>query len=373
MELYIVGLANAKDKNPWKKEYRWDKYADHQREMIRPTTSGWHPWHRRTYWYDKISYPTRYPMWYYQPTKHRPNEVYYKQLLSEVKNESTKSSVANAKDKNPWKKEYRWDKYADHQREMIRPTTSGWHPWHRRTYWALPRREDAITLKQAFHLLTRKQWLNLNLHILISFFVYLAVMSLHIFRVTKYFPHNTLNISTEVENVVFWVYLGTPCWIFAVITKALESLVDACFYELKEARGDIDAAIKIYSELCRQIFSTSRTFKYWFVIHWFGFGVTFAVDAAMGVMMVSESNPYVSWIFISTWLFIIIHTFLYPTEAQPAKRDKNKMVDNGTQTHTIDVDMDDEANASTIDLESEPFVVGGIDFGITDYHDAYRD
>ena len=130
--------------------------------------------------------------------------------------------------------------------------------------------------------------------------------------INTYFPDDRRVISIEVHNLSFWLYIGTPCWIFAVMTKALETLVDACFIEIIEVRGNIDSATRVYRQLCRQVFSTSHAFKYWFVVHWFAFGVSFAVDVAMGVAMV-HSNLYVNWTFISTWLFLVLHTFLYPS------------------------------------------------------------
>ena len=182
----------------------------------------------------------------------------------------------------------------------------------------LPTRKNAITLDIAFNLLTRNQWIKLNLQIVFFFVIWITFEICDLYYAEHYIPKDHSVLWIKIENLVLWLYIGTPCWIFAVLTQALESLTVACFHEIKELRdANIDDVILIYTQLCSHVFSTVRALKYWFVAHWFSFGMTFAVEVAIGFKAVDmfdkRNSQIVLWVFSTTALLTVLYSFLYPS------------------------------------------------------------
>ncbi|XP_031548565.1 uncharacterized protein LOC116286240 isoform X2 [Actinia tenebrosa] len=182
----------------------------------------------------------------------------------------------------------------------------------------LPKQKKAVPLKLAYNLLTRKQWIKLNFQILLSFSIWITFLVSDLRHAEKYIPKDHFVIWLKIENLVVWFYVGAPLWIFAVMISALESLITACIHEIKELReGDINEVISIYQELCNHIFSTVRGLKFWFVIHWFAFGMAFIVDVALGFKSVdslpNQQNEFQFWVFHIAFLAFALYPFLYPS------------------------------------------------------------
>ena len=177
----------------------------------------------------------------------------------------------------------------------------------------LPKGTHTVPLNMALKILTKKQWMHVNLQILIFFAVWVVQYSSDQYIQTKYFQNDNRIIYIEIESVMFWLYIGTPCCIFAVMTNALESLVDASFHEIKDVHDDVNDVIKIYNQLCKHVFSTASAFRYWFVVHWFTFGAVFAIDTAIGFnLFFTQKRHYIFWIYGIATYFYSFYTFLYP-------------------------------------------------------------
>lgn len=185
---------------------------------------------------------------------------------------------------------------------------------------ALERRDDFfVTLRIALILMKRSHWIRLNVQIVISCVFWLAFLICDVKRAEHYIPHDHAVIWTRVGNWSMWLYIGTPCFIFAVITYAMESLIDTCFEEIKEiASGTLEDVIAMYRQLCQSVFNTVNALRYWFVFHWISFGMCLIFDMAIGLEAVEQKleqreNPVLFWIFSLAFLGVVFHPFLYPS------------------------------------------------------------
>lgn len=178
-------------------------------------------------------------------------------------------------------------------------------------------RESIITLRIAMTLMTRNHWIRLNVQIVLSCVIYLAFLICDIKEVERDYPFDHAVIWIRVETFTFWLYIGAPCWIFAVETYALESLIDACYDEIEQLEnGTLDDVVTIYRQLCKYVFNTVGALRFWFVIHWMTFGVALVVDVAIRLKAVEghfsqKESQVVFWIFSLTFIGVVLHPFLY--------------------------------------------------------------
>lgn len=185
---------------------------------------------------------------------------------------------------------------------------------------ALERKDESfVTLQTALTLMKRSQWIRLNIQIVISCVIWLAFLICDVKKAEHYIKHDHAVIWTRVGNWAMWLYIGIPCWIFAVITYALESLIDTCYDEIDDmANGTLEDVIAMYRQLCQYIFDTVKALRYWFVLHWISFGTCLIFDVAIGFKAVEHNleqreNTVLFWVFSLAFVGVVLQPFLYPS------------------------------------------------------------
>lgn len=176
-----------------------------------------------------------------------------------------------------------------------------------------------ITLSEAMCLLTRNQWIRLNLQLLLSFVIWLVYLISAIKFAQEYISYYHEVVPMIIDRSTMWFYTGTPCWIFAVIIYALESLIKTCYKEIEQLdNGTVEDVIAIYRQLCKNTFNTVSALRFWFVIHWINFAALSVIDVAVGfkaveIQFVKRKNGVLFWVFTTAFASFVLHPFLYPS------------------------------------------------------------
>ncbi|XP_020604791.1 uncharacterized protein LOC110043657 [Orbicella faveolata] len=81
-------------------------------------------------------------------------------------------------------------------------------------------------------------------------------------------------LSTASQSFKTWLIVPfICCYVFAVVSCALVSLVDACFEEIRNmGERTLNYVTAAHQKLCRKLSTASQSFKTWFIVHWLMFG-----------------------------------------------------------------------------------------------------
>ena len=178
--------------------------------------------------------------------------------------------------------------------------------------WKLQQRTVyCVTLEKAFSTAGRSIWVTLNVSMLIFGFFFVV----EIFWFPFNFKESSYGIFLNLMSGLPVLAILTSSWMFVVITSAMKHCVMECQAEIRQNSIDcsLDDVIRIHKRLCKQMSSTSESFKVWFVTHWFMFAVVVVIYVAS---MLSFFEQAIDWYLLYHHVLIsllIIYVFVYPS------------------------------------------------------------
>lgn len=178
--------------------------------------------------------------------------------------------------------------------------------------WNLKRRTlDCVTLDKSYSAAGRSLWITLNCTMLI--FGSSLLIKVFWFNFTYTGP-NVNYVSISLTIIPRWAIL-TSCWIFSLITNAMEDCVTSCHAEIRTAtNSSLDDVIRIHKRLCKQISCTSDSLKLWFVIHWFMLAITAVVYVAgMVDFFQKNAKEWYDLYQVALVSVVYLYAFVYPS------------------------------------------------------------
>ena len=121
-------------------------------------------------------------------------------------------------------------------------------------------------MDKAYDAVKRSNWVTLNC----TMFTFEILLLIQLFWVNLSFEFSLAHrVGVSLTIIPVWVTV-TISWLFALITNAMKDCVSSCHTEIIDATNcSIDHTIRIHQCLCKQLSSTSKALKIWFVVHWF--------------------------------------------------------------------------------------------------------
>lgn len=182
------------------------------------------------------------------------------------------------------------------------------------TLWRVEEHLPSFSLASARAKVSSREWLLINAMLVICS---LAITAASAFRISVV-GYTTMKFYGTFGLGVLIVYFTafTCCYVFAAVSCALGSLVDACFKEIcNMGEGTLNDVTAAHQKLCRKLSTASQSFKTWFLVHWLMFGANclavFAFDS-MHFSLLSRHFSGAPSVFMAVAFVLSFSIFLVP-------------------------------------------------------------
>ena len=139
------------------------------------------------------------------------------------------------------------------------------------TLWRVEEHLPSFSLASAQAKVSSREWLLINAMLVLCS---LAITIASAFRISAV-GYSKMKFYGIFGLGILIVYLTAfiCCYVFAVVSCALVSLVDACFEEIRNmGERTLNYVTAAHQKLCRKLSTASQSFKTWFIVHWLMFG-----------------------------------------------------------------------------------------------------
>ena len=170
------------------------------------------------------------------------------------------------------------------------------------------RRPYSLTLCNAYESVSSRDWGVINVQIVVYFLLanLLAIIS-----------ESDLYWGLILTIIILCVMasFGTGCWLFAMMSAALETYAENCFSRILQLQGGtIDDVIDIHERLCKHVFETVSGLKIWFIVHWFSYWIAciiYILNIDLRIDMKTDNMSYDVYRYVAL-LLIVLYSFICP-------------------------------------------------------------
>ena len=171
------------------------------------------------------------------------------------------------------------------------------------------RRPYSLTLCNAYESVSSRDWGVINVQIVVYFLLanLLAIIS-----------ESDLYWGLILTIIILCVMasFGTGCWLFAMMSAALETYAENCFIQISQLQsGTIDDVIDIHERLCKHVFETVSGLKFWFVAHWFSYWIAciiYILNIELRINTKIDSYSQYNMFRYVMLLLIVLYSFICP-------------------------------------------------------------